>query len=392
MAAFYLSRAGIPSLILEKTSFPRPKVCGDILTSNVLRAIHEAEPDWMQDLINQPWTMNLEATAFGGTKKAGFVMPFNSPSNQAMGLPSCLTARRHDFDHWLFEKVKAEPLVEILEDCPVKSIRKKGEGFVLESKQGEFAASYLLLATGANSPLTKMLVPGQEILPRHSAVGLRMYFKNSEPHAQKSLSEYYLFDRKFMPGGLYVTPFSDGGVNVNAVMRLDTFNKRRPKLQELAMDFLNAHPELGPRFMNAEQEGAAAGCTLFFGTKRRPISAGNCLLLGDAAGLTDATNANGIGHAMISGQIAAKRVVAAIAAGMEISGYDEAVFARLRNSLKAGRVMKSLFANPLTAGISVAVLNASLNRINSKAVEELVYSANTTKTLLRPGFYWRLLK
>ena len=52
--------------------------------------------------------------------------------------------------------------------------------------------------------------------------------------------------------------------------------------------------------------------------------------------------------------------------------------------------MKALFGNSITTGLSVSILNASLNRFNSRAVEEFVYSANTTATLLNPKFYWRL--
>lgn len=392
MAALHLAKAGLNSLVIEKATFPRSKACGDVLTSNVLREIFSFDPSWLKDLLHQDWAMELEATSFGGSNKMGFTMPFNSPSNRALGLPSCLSARRTDFDNWLYQKAKANAKIQIWENCQVKAAKKEGTEYVLESENGIIRAQYLLIATGANSPLAKTFVKGQEILPKHSAVGLRMYFKDALPHAQKSLSEYYLFDRQYMPGGLYITPFADGSHNVNAVMRLDTFQRQRPKLQTLMSEFLNQQPELKLRFSNAEIEGNPAGCTLFFGTKRRNISNENCLLIGDAAGLTDATNANGIGHAMISGAIAAGFVAEALHANKEIMGYDQAVFARLRNGLKSGKLMQALFSNSISTGVSVAIMNAAMSRVNSRAVEEYVYSKNTTATLLNPAFYWRLFR
>jgi flavin-dependent dehydrogenase len=177
---------------------------------------------------------------------------------------------------------------------------------------------------------------------------------------------------------------------VNAVMRLDTFQKSRPKLPALMQAYIQAHPHLRTRFATAELQGQPTGSSLFFGTTKRPLSRGNCMLIGDAAGLTDATNANGIGHAMISGGIAATFAAQAFEANRTIDGYDEAVFARLKNALRPGKVMKALFSNSVTTGLSVSLLNASLNRFNSRAVEEFVYSANATATLMNPMFYWRL--
>jgi menaquinone-9 beta-reductase len=436
-AAMRLAQQGIPSVVFEKATFPRPKVCGDILTSNVIRALHDLDPNLVQDLLKQPWAMELKATAFGSAKKKGFEMPFHSPGNQQLGLPSCISARRIDFDAWLLHHAQQYPLIQIRQNTRIDHIERTADGFLLtahtqqlatgpDSREqlttgnssagnrsrfsgetgnwsrfsGEtgipmaigrkLATKFLILATGANSPLVKEMVPGQNILPKHSAVGMRAYYKGAAAHATAKLSEFYLFDKQFMPGGLYITPFADGTVNVNVVMRLDVFQKRKPKLQDLVRTYLQAHPQLRERFATATQEGIPAGCTLFFGTHKRPLSSPNCLLVGDAAGLTDATNANGIGHAMISGGIAANFLTNAIQHGTALDGYDAAVYARLKNALLPGKVMKTLFANPITAGMSVSLLNASLNRLNSKAIQELVYSTNASWTLLNPKFYWRL--
>ena len=40
-AAYYLAKAGISVTVLEKTSFPREKVCGDGLTPRAVREIQK---------------------------------------------------------------------------------------------------------------------------------------------------------------------------------------------------------------------------------------------------------------------------------------------------------------------------------------------------------------
>lgn len=388
-AAMRLAQMGVAAIVLERAAFPRHKTCGDILTSNVLRSLHELDAGLVADLQTQPWAMELKATAFGSARSVGFVMPFHSPANVRMGLPSCLSARRIDFDAWLLEIAQGMG-VEVRQECAVRRVQESGAGLRLETSQGDLHTDYLILAAGANSPLVRELVPEHAILPRHSAVGSQLYFRDAMPPDRPQLSEYYLFDRKFMPGGLYLTPFADGTVNVNAVMRMDTYLRTKPRLPLLMQEYLQAHPQLRDRFAHATVEGPASGATLFFGTKRRPLSRGRCLLVGDAAGITDATNANGIGHAMVSGGMAAEAIHLALKNGIEPLGYDEAIYLRLRNALRPGRLMRALFSNPLTTRFSVSLLNASLNHLNGSAVEEFVYSSNTTTTLLNPRFYWRL--
>ncbi|HAG59105.1 MAG TPA: FAD-dependent oxidoreductase, partial [Arthrobacter bacterium] len=40
-AAYYLAKAGISVTVLEKTSFPREKVCGDGLTPRAVKSLVE---------------------------------------------------------------------------------------------------------------------------------------------------------------------------------------------------------------------------------------------------------------------------------------------------------------------------------------------------------------
>ncbi|MEM6273005.1 MAG: NAD(P)/FAD-dependent oxidoreductase [Bacteroidota bacterium] len=397
-AALCLAQLGIPSTVLERATFPRKKACGDILTSNVLRALHELDPALLDRLLAQDWSLELNASTFASHQGNAVEVPFNSPSNQRLGLPSCIAARRTEFDNFFYEYAAADPQVDIRPGCAVQSAEHTGNHWQIGAKTPtgteSFSGKMLLIAAGANSPLVQTLVPGHQVRPRHSAVGLRAYFSGVTPGPRTDRSEFYLFDRKFMPGGVYITPFADDLVNANLVLRYDIFRKRKTPLRELLEDYIATHPELAPRFRDAHLVAPPQGSRLSFGTRKRPLSAEGCLLIGDAAGLTDATNANGIGHAMISGRLAAQATAEAIVAGKldqkSLRHYDKAVYQRLHNALLPGKVMRYLFANRVVSHLSASLLQSSFRRLNGKAIEELVYAGSTTKTLIDPRFYLRL--
>ena len=52
--------------------------------------------------------------------------------------------------------------------------------------------------------------------------------------------------------------------------------------------------------------------------------------------------------------------------------------------------MRFLFANRVVSRLSAGILQGSFKRLNAKAIEELVYTKSTARTLLNPGFYVRL--
>jgi flavin-dependent dehydrogenase len=394
--ALRLAQLGIASTLIDRAQFPRAKACGDILTSNVLRALHALDPAIVSALAQQPWVKPLAASAFVSHRGDRLLMPFHSPTNAAMALPACMSARRADFDAFLLDLARQQPLITVREGLGVHQAIRNGAAWDLRDHSGQalLQADYLVLATGGGSKLVRELLPAHIAHPKHSAVGLRAYFEGAEPVPDVDTSEFFLFDRKHMPGGLYVTPFADGGVNVNLVVRQDVLQRGKGSLRDRMQSYLAAQPQLQARFASARMVGQPEGAVLYFGTRRRPISGEGLLVVGDAAGLTDATNANGIGHAMISGGIAAEVLAASVEKGLraaaELAQYDARVYTRLHNALYPGKVMNLLFGNRVSATLSSAVLNAAFRRLNSKAIHELVYSSDTHRTLFNPRFYLRL--
>ena len=404
-AAISLSQKGISTVLVDRAVFPRHKACGDILTSNVLRALHDLNPRWVDELLHSGITHQVESSVFAsGLRDGNLEVAYHSPSNERLGLPSCLSTSRYDFDNFLMKRARHAPGVDILEGTTIRQIERTASGLVLQAEDGDLRieADLVMLATGANSPMRLQLCAeaaqrdfAGKRAGKHTALGLRAYYRGVKGFSDGRRAEYYLFDRKLLPGGLYVTPLGDDLVNVNIVMRQDVVQSKSVNLRGQMEAFIAKHPVLRKRFAGAEPVGRHKGSMLHLGTRSRQISGERYMLIGDAAGLTDATNANGIGHAMLSGQMAAAHAASAIerndySAGF-LKNYDRAIYRRMNNTLLPGKVMTWMFANRAVTHLTSNLINAALNRVNPAAVQRMVYAKSTNRLMLNPLFYIHLL-
>jgi flavin-dependent dehydrogenase len=92
-----------------------------------------------------------------------------------------------------------------------------------------------------------------------------------------------------------------------------------------------------------------------------PPAAGNVLLAGDAAGLINPLQGEGIGPAMVSARLAAEAVLAGPArAGLAYAGAIEATFGQYMAGASA--LQSALLGRPRTASAAMRVLTAPVVR------------------------------
>ena len=125
-------------------------------------------------------------------------------------------------------------------------------------------------------------------------------------------------------------------------------DKQKKKLKSLQADVIANHPLFKDRFADAKLiEGTSKGWQLPFGSPRKGESnqprrayAPGALLVGDAASLVDPFSGEGVGNALVSGEMAARHV-------MENKGgpeYQEELWAalgpELTNSFKMQKMSR----------------------------------------------------
>lgn len=312
-AALSLAKKGIPSTIVDKAFFPRDKVCGEALTSSVLRCIQNLDPDILESQAFKSAKHSIDYLRFFAPNHHSVRIPFDSKINQRVGLESFISIRRIDLDNVLMDYAKANPLIEVIEGFAVNEVKWLDSGVQVFSDKREqsLEAQMLLIANGYNSKFVKQAgLWGQA--DESNACGLTAYYENVSGISDGKTAECYLLD-DLKSGGLYVLPVAKGLVNVNIAMRNDVRKKYQINLRKVLEANLKSHPALKERFKDAIVVQKPKGHGYHLGVKRRKIIGDRFMLIGDAGGFNDAISANGIAHAMISAEHAAEALKEAYA-------------------------------------------------------------------------------
>lgn len=317
VAASLLAQAGRDVLLLDHTGFPRDKACGDMIPWQVVRM-----------MIGLGMGEAVRAAQFYPIKAARIVSPsgavFETRLRDHDGVHTCIVPREV-FDTILWEHARKSGAqfelihVEqpILEGGRVVGVR----GRAVESQQEkdtrhqsgpmrEIRAQLVIAADGATSVIARAL-RGNKSPDLHRAVALRAYVNDLD--IVDHMSESY-FTRDLLPGYGWIFPVGERCANVGVGMRLDLFRRRGQTLKEVLNDFLR-QPMFAGRLSPHSRVEKILVWQLNFGSEVFPRVYDGALLIGDAGGFIDPLTGGGIYGAMVTGKLAAKVALSALAQG-----------------------------------------------------------------------------
>ncbi len=141
-ASLFLSQRKIPHIILDKSSFPRDKICGDGLTIEVMHHLKLLNPDYLREL-----SETAEFLPSWGAKAIapnGREMFLEFEENNLPYAPF-YTSKRLNFDEFLLSKLSGE-YVQVFLETEVKSLeRREGKIYVKAERKGGEAAGIITL-------------------------------------------------------------------------------------------------------------------------------------------------------------------------------------------------------------------------------------------------------
>jgi geranylgeranyl reductase family protein len=393
-AALHLANAGHRCLLLDRATFPRDKVCGDALSGKVineLRRIGEGLPDRLAAEPIQLPSWGIDFYAPNGRRLA---VPFKPKYNAATDRSAGHISKRIEFDNFLIKEVRRRPEIDFRENVDVARHEKLPDGrWRLLGQGGEelATAKLLLVANGAQSSFARQ-IGGHELEPAHHCAGLRAYYRGvTGLHPDNFIELHFIKD--FLPGYLWVFPLPNGEANVGVGMLTEAVSKKKVKLRERLEEMLHTHPALKERFATAERLGPVRGFGLPLGSKRRPLSGGGYLLLGDAGSLIDPFSGEGISHAMVSGRHAAdwagRALIAKDFSPEFLKGYDGAVYNRLWQELRLSRGMQRLLNYPCL--FNFVANRAANNPTLAETISNMFLDLDLRERLRQPSFYVKLL-
>jgi len=368
-AALRAAQAGLSVTVFEKGPHGRDKVCGDGLTPRAVGALQALglgiEPAHRIDglrMIAGRRTRELSWPATGRFPSYGAVWP------------------RHRLDAHLIDAAIAAG-AEVRFDC--EALPEVDGGRVVGVRAGGevLRAPMTVLAAGAQGVAAKML--GCERNPDEPfGLAIRAYAetpRHAERHLEACLS---LSDEHgvAVPGYGWMFPAGDGTVNigVGALSTMKGFKKLNlNRLLDQYAALVRDSWSLGPYLSKPR-------------AWRLPMSAQRrhgpgWVAVGDAAGLVNPMNGEGIDYALESGMLAVDRFVADPASAE--ASYDRLVGERFDGFLRTGRRFSFLIGHPwlLRSGLRVAVGTQAAADITLAVMGNLVDSAT-------PGAAGRVLR
>jgi geranylgeranyl reductase family protein len=392
-AALHLANAGHPCLLLDRATFPRDKICGDALSGKVINELKRIDATLHERLAASPTQIPSWGIDFFAPNGRQLGIPFRPQFDKGTDRPAGHVAKRIDFDNFLVEEVRQRPEIDFRENADVARTERTPEGWQLLDKAGQEIATcrLLLVANGAQSEFARK-VAGHALEPDHHCAGLRTYYDGVSGMSPDNFIELH-FIKDFLPGYLWVFPLPNGQANVGVGMLSKAVAAKKVNLRQRLDEILATHPTLAPRFAGARRLGPVRGFGLPLGSKRRPLSGVNYLLLGDAGSLIDPFSGEGISHAMVSGRHAANWAAQAVAIGdcgpAFLKNYDKAVYNRLGQELRISRVMQRLLNFPSLFNI---VANRAVNNPTlAETLSAMFMDLDLRERLRQPGFYFRLL-
>lgn len=344
--AAFLARAGRRVLLVDKApAFPRDKVCGDALSGkavDVMRRLSLVAP------VEAAPSLPCRGITFSGPKGAEVTIPFSK--DPATPTPGYVIARE-DFDGLVVDAAR-EAGAEIWTGAAVTGLLRAdgASGPVVGARvrrggvEEDVRARVVIGADGAYSVVARELGFTQ-LDERHYCAGLRQYVDGVTGFdTQYNAIELHFVDA-VNPGYFWIFPMADGRANVGLGMLSRDVKRRGVKLKQVFEDCLN-DPRFAGRFANATRIGKVEGWGLPLGSKPRPMSGDGWLLVGDSASIIDPFTGEGIGNAMIAGEIASRHVLRSAetndASAAALAPFDREVMAYLGRELRISHTLQRL--------------------------------------------------
>ncbi len=348
-AAHHLAQSGLDVLLLEKTAFPREKVCGDGLTPRAVKSLVRLGID------------TSPANGFirnRGLRILGGGMRLELPWPELSSYPDYgLVRPRLDFDELIVRAAQgagARLQEHTTVTGPVLDATDRVVGVHARTPDGPvtYRAPLVVAADGSSARLAISLGI-QKRDDRPMGVAVRRYY--TSPRHDDDMLESWLElkseDGGLLPGYGWVFGVGDGTSNVGLGILNTTNAWQKTDYKKLLKDWTGAMPEQW-QFTEEHATGPVRGGALPMGFSRTPHYSRGVLLVGDAGGAVNPFNGEGIPYAMESGLLAAEVAAQALARPdgpqreRALQGYPQAMKQEYGGYFTLGRVFVTLIGNP----------------------------------------------
>jgi geranylgeranyl reductase family protein len=361
-AAARLAARGVRTVLIDRATFPRDKVCGDFVGPTALAELADLGV--------------AQTEAFRATSRlADLALHVDGDQLPVMGIPQVdglpgygRVIPRLQLDAWILDAARRAGAT-VLEGRKVTAMQQAPGAIIVrgDSAAGpwQLRTRLLLGADGSNSIIARTLRGG--VPPRQDRiVAVRAYFDDvSGPDGQGDVC----FTSDSFPGYYWLFPAGGGTANLGVGMLTSTYPAAGRNLRELLLRLIEQDTSLRYRLAGARMRGKVLGHPLTTYNPRLPLVGDRVMLLGDAAGLINPLNGEGIQYALHSARWAAGIAADCLASdrldAASLQGYQQRVHQNLRTDMAFSRLIVQLFRN------------RSLNHVWLRALRTIATRAKT---------------
>ncbi|MDO4605800.1 MAG: geranylgeranyl reductase family protein [Bowdeniella nasicola] len=356
-AAHYLAQLGRHVIVLEKSEFPRDKVCGDGLTPGAVRELLKMGID----LDDDGWMRNKGLRVVGGGHTIYLPWPESTtyPSygmaKARMGLDETLIRHAVKSGAILHENTTVTEPITLPSGriCGVKARTRNADG--TRGEEREYRAPIVIDAGGVSARIaTAMGIAKRDNRPM--GVAVRTYFRTPLHDDEWMESQLELWDgprgeSNLLPGYGWIFPLGDGTANVGLGSVSSTAAATKLDYRAIFKAWMANAPKEW-EFTPENQVGQLRSAALPMAYNRKPHYQQGLLLVGDAGGMVSPFNGEGITYALKAGRIAADIIHQALARtnayGLEktLRAYPAAMAAEHGGYFTLGRLFVRLIENP----------------------------------------------
>lgn len=378
-AAMNLNKLGVDCLLIDKSTFPRDKVCGECFDGHVYHVLRRLDPNYVEDMHDKGILLKSWEYWFGDEYGRKLRTTFDTNAT-----PRILT-KRTAFDTYLVNKIKAMPHVEVMEKVEITTVEQVEDGTILTTKDGktQIKAQLVIGASGATSKFFNA-VTNTKKRDGDTYNFVRAYFKNVKAIPNNEVVFHIFYEPMIV---LYICPLPDGIVSVEVGIKKTESKKHQVNLREQLFELLATYEPVIDRFKHATLADKVKGATIQLSYKKAKISGDRFLLAGAAAQSVHPVTGYGVGHAMAAGEIAAQSAHQAIQQqrfdAKFLKQYDKAVYKKLGNEILLSKLTTYIFDHPKTC-------LPILFRVGG-SITDLLTHKDFSQEFLNPAFYLKRL-
>lgn len=339
----FLLKEGIEHLLIDKSSFPRDKICGDGITVDVINVLKRINPELPQKFANTANILPSWGFSFHGPKGQDLRVDLKDQ----LPIAPFFTARRIDLDQFLIDELPTKE--HFYSECSLLGLQRNEKGILAQlnhkGEKKEIQCKIVIGAEGEKPIVTKLLGLDHYREKEHLIAAIRIYHEGVKGFHPNNHLEFF-FDKSLLPGYFWAFPLSNNEANVGLGMVSTQISKRKLNLKKMFEQVKSTNILIKPMFEEAVALESIKGWGLPTITKKRLIAGDNYALIGDAGGIIEPFTGKGIGPGMMSARIASEHIAEALKKKeYNLMSYHNHMYRYYSGEIKTGYTLQKSLKN-----------------------------------------------